>query len=123
MDVHAPIVISAAGIYNTFERLLSKKKPTADKTLLKTRAVRNGFGAMSVYVGLKGTKVEFDLNALMYGPSPTTTLIKSPESSLNWTPPPPALKISHCYSSLSLPPNIKSGRIATRGKPLAQSLP
>ncbi|KAL9967928.1 hypothetical protein ACROYT_G026237 [Oculina patagonica] len=63
VDVHAPVVISAAGIYNTFERLLNEKKPTADKALLKTKAVRHGFGAMSVYVGLKGTKEEFGLKA------------------------------------------------------------
>ena len=63
MDVQAPVVISAAGIYNTFETLLREKKPTADKALLKTKAVRHGFGAMSVYVGLKGTKEELGLNA------------------------------------------------------------
>lgn len=63
MDVHAPLVISAAGIYNTFETLLSDKEAIPDKALLKTKAVRHGFGAMSVYVGLKGTKEDFGLKA------------------------------------------------------------
>lgn len=63
MDVHAPLVISAAGIYNTFETLLSDKEAIPDKALLKTKAVRHGFGAMSVYVGLKGTKEDFRLKA------------------------------------------------------------
>lgn len=63
MDVYAPVVISAAGIYNTYERLLCEKKPVADKSLLKTKAVRHGYGAMSVYVGLKGSKEEFGLKA------------------------------------------------------------
>lgn len=63
MDVHAPVVISAAGIYNTFETLLSDKEAIPDKALLKTKAVRHGFGAMSVYVGLKGTKEDFRLKA------------------------------------------------------------
>ena len=63
MDVYAPVVISAAGIYNTFETLLSDKEAIPDKALLKTKAVRHGFGAMSVYVGLKGTKEDFGLKA------------------------------------------------------------
>lgn len=63
MDVHAPLVISAAGIYNTFETFLSDKEAIPDKALLKTKAVRHGFGAMSVYVGLKGTKEDFRLKA------------------------------------------------------------
>ena len=63
MDVHAPVVISAVGIYNTFETLLSESEALPDKALLKTKAVRHGFGAMSVYVGLKGTKEEFGVKA------------------------------------------------------------
>jgi len=63
VDIHAPVVISAAGIYNTFEKLLLENEAIPEKALLKTKAVRHGFGAMSVYVGLKGTKEEFGLKA------------------------------------------------------------
>lgn len=34
-----------------------------EKALLKSRNVRHGYGAISVYVGLKGTKEEFGLKA------------------------------------------------------------
>lgn len=63
MDIHAPIVISAAGIYNTFETLLHGEHNMPDKALLKTKGVRHGYGALSVYVGLKGTKKDFGLKA------------------------------------------------------------
>ncbi|PFX24730.1 all-trans-retinol 13,14-reductase-like [Stylophora pistillata] len=63
MDIFAPVVISAAGIYNTFETLLRREKPIPDKKLLKSEGVRHGYAAMSVYVGLKGTKEDFGLKA------------------------------------------------------------
>ena len=63
MDIFAPIVISAAGIYNTFETLLRCEEPIPDKKLLKSEGVRHGYAAMSVYVGLKGTKEDFRLKA------------------------------------------------------------
>ena len=63
VDIHAPVVISAAGIYNTFETLLRGEKPIPDKAMLKTKAVRHGYGAISLYVGLKGTKEDFGLKA------------------------------------------------------------
>ena len=63
MDIHAPVVISAAGIYNTFETLLREKSAVHDKSPLKAKGVRHGYGSMSVYVGLKGTKEEFGLKA------------------------------------------------------------
>ena len=63
VDIHAPIVISAAGVYNTFENLLRHKSTVTDNSLLKTKGVRHGYGAMSVYVGLKATKEELGLMA------------------------------------------------------------
>ena len=63
VDIHARVVISAAGIYNTFETLLDEKLTVPEKTLLKSNSVRHGYGAMSVYVGLKGTKEDFGLKA------------------------------------------------------------
>jgi all-trans-retinol 13,14-reductase len=41
--------------------LLREKEAIPEKALLKTKAVRHGFDAMSVYVGLKGTKEESGL--------------------------------------------------------------
>lgn len=63
VDIHARVVISAAGIYNTFETLLDDKRTVPEETLLKSNSVRHGYGAMSVYVGLKGTKEDFGLKA------------------------------------------------------------
>nr|XP_020479141.1 putative all-trans-retinol 13,14-reductase [Monopterus albus] len=77
-EVHAPIVISDAGIFNTFQRFLPphiQDKPEI-KSLLNT--VRHGMGSFLVFVGLDGTKEELgivstnfwiykdnDLNSLM----------------------------------------------------------
>ncbi|XP_077979087.1 all-trans-retinol 13,14-reductase-like [Glandiceps talaboti] len=63
IDLHAPIVISDAGFYNTVERLLPAK--IADKAGYKsiTKDIRHGPGAMSLFVGLKGTKEELGLKA------------------------------------------------------------
>jgi len=51
-EIRAPIVISDAGIFNTFESLL----PQLPKQLTAhVNAVQHGWGGMSVFVGLRGT--------------------------------------------------------------------
>ncbi|XP_078690804.1 all-trans-retinol 13,14-reductase-like [Branchiostoma floridae x Branchiostoma belcheri] len=63
IDIHAPIVISDAGLYNTYQSLLPKEvavKHGLDRVLSK---VRHGVGAVSLFVGLRGTKEELGLKA------------------------------------------------------------
>jgi len=58
--VKAPIVISAAGIYNTYDKLL----PPSLQPLLAPcmEHVRHGMGGISVYIGLRGTAEELGLS-------------------------------------------------------------
>lgn len=63
VDIFAPLVISAAGFYNTYEKLLPPSVSPLNEILPKTKGVRHGVGAMSVYIGLKGSKEELGLKA------------------------------------------------------------
>ncbi len=65
-DIKAPLVISDAGIYNTYEKLLPepiRKTPAIQRALSH---VRHGPGAMSVFVGLDATKEELGVKAQNY---------------------------------------------------------
>ena len=65
-DIKAPLVISDAGIYNTYERLLPpglRKQPQIQKTL---SCVTHGPGAMTVFVGLDATKEELGVKPQNY---------------------------------------------------------
>ena len=63
MDIFAPLVISDAGFYNTFQSLLPEHLSPFTKILSEAKGVRHGVGAMSVYIGLRGTNKELDLKA------------------------------------------------------------
>ena len=63
-DISAPLVISDAGIMNTFKKLLPQdfaRKNFVKRNLLKT--ARNGMALMSIFIGLDGTKEELGLKA------------------------------------------------------------
>ncbi len=63
-DITAPMIISDAGIMNTFNKLLSPsviRHYSIQKNLLSH--ARNGLGLMSVFIGLDGTKEELGLKA------------------------------------------------------------
>ncbi len=61
--VHAPVIISDAGLFNTVQLL-----PEIARTKLSTmtRHVRNGTGGLSVYVGLRGTAKEIGIEGKHY---------------------------------------------------------
>eukprot|EP00794_Sanderia_malayensis_P003298 gene3298-3781_t len=62
-DIKAPIIISDAGIYNTYEKLLPdsmRKLPAIQKSLSH---VKHGPGAMSIFIGLDATKEELGVKA------------------------------------------------------------
>ncbi|XP_064648110.1 all-trans-retinol 13,14-reductase-like [Lineus longissimus] len=62
-DIKAPIVISGAGVVNTFQYLLPKEIATksAIYKLLQRNAVKSGMSMISVFAGLKGTTEELGL--------------------------------------------------------------
>lgn len=61
IEVHAPVVISNAGIFNTFQKFLPQhiqEKPEIQSLL---GMVRHGMGSFLVFVGLDGTKEELGI--------------------------------------------------------------
>uniref|UniRef100_A0A3Q4AV99 Amine oxidase domain-containing protein n=1 Tax=Mola mola TaxID=94237 RepID=A0A3Q4AV99_MOLML len=61
IEVHAPVVISNAGIFNTFQKFLPK--PIQEKTEIQSLLgmVRHGMGSFLVFVGLDGSKEELGI--------------------------------------------------------------
>jgi len=61
MEILAPMVISSAGLYNTFERLLPKE--LADKSYYTQicKDLKPGVAAMNVFLGLNKSKAELGL--------------------------------------------------------------
>ncbi len=62
-EILAPVVISDAGLYNTFETLLPKEVVGTYGIDRLLGRVRHGLGLLSVFVGLDGTKEELGLEA------------------------------------------------------------
>ncbi|KAI4901905.1 hypothetical protein NFI96_013840, partial [Prochilodus magdalenae] len=61
--VHAPIIISDAGIFNTYQKLLPKEVQTMPAIQKQLSLVTHGEAAFSVFLGLDGTKEELGLEA------------------------------------------------------------
>ncbi|XP_006031222.1 all-trans-retinol 13,14-reductase isoform X1 [Alligator sinensis] len=76
VNVFAPIVISDAGIFNTYERLL----PEAARALPGIQAslcmVEHGLGGLTVFIGIVGSKEELGLEATNYYIYPENNLEK-----------------------------------------------
>ncbi|XP_043091596.1 all-trans-retinol 13,14-reductase-like isoform X2 [Puntigrus tetrazona] len=66
VHVHAPIVISDAGIFNTYERLLPKDVQTMPAIQKQLSMVQHGDGGLSIFIGVEGTKEELGLKADNY---------------------------------------------------------
>ncbi|XP_077161971.1 all-trans-retinol 13,14-reductase [Paroedura picta] len=63
MNIFAPVVISDAGIFNTYERLLPEKLRTLPGIQRQLSMVQHGVGGFSVFIGLRGSKEELGLEA------------------------------------------------------------
>uniref|UniRef100_A0ACB8EYW2 Uncharacterized protein n=1 Tax=Sphaerodactylus townsendi TaxID=933632 RepID=A0ACB8EYW2_9SAUR len=63
INVYAPVVISDAGIFNTYERLLPEKLRALPSVQNQLSMVRHGVGGFSVFVGLRGSNEELGLEA------------------------------------------------------------
>uniref|UniRef100_H3B1Q8 Si:ch1073-13h15.3 n=1 Tax=Latimeria chalumnae TaxID=7897 RepID=H3B1Q8_LATCH len=64
--VFAPVVISNAGIFNTYTRLLPQKMQTKPTIQSQLSMVQHGMGSFLVFVGIKGTKEELGLKSTNY---------------------------------------------------------
>ncbi|XP_053574107.1 all-trans-retinol 13,14-reductase [Bombina bombina] len=74
MNIYAPIVISAAGIFNTYEKLLPPELKVIPEIQSQLSRVKHGPGGFSLFVGIKGTKEDLNL--------PATNYIYLPENNL-----------------------------------------
>jgi len=61
VDILAPIIISNAGLYNTFERLLPKSLSSKSYYTDICKTLKPGMAAMSVFVGMNKSGKELDL--------------------------------------------------------------
>ena len=57
------MVVSGAGLYNTYESLLPKEVSPFNSLKSKTRGIQHGWGGLTVFVGLKGSKETLGLKA------------------------------------------------------------
>uniref|UniRef100_A0A8C8JX28 All-trans-retinol 13,14-reductase n=1 Tax=Oncorhynchus tshawytscha TaxID=74940 RepID=A0A8C8JX28_ONCTS len=66
IHVHAPMVISNAGIFNTYQRLLPKELQDMPAIQKQLGMMKNGAGGLSIFLGLTGTKEDLGLKADNY---------------------------------------------------------
>ncbi|XP_067088656.1 all-trans-retinol 13,14-reductase [Osmerus mordax] len=66
VHVRAPMVISNAGIFNTYQKLLPKELQANPAIQKQLSMMKNGEGGLSIFLGLDGTKEELGLKADNY---------------------------------------------------------
>ncbi|XP_038836493.1 all-trans-retinol 13,14-reductase-like [Salvelinus namaycush] len=66
IHVHAPMVISNAGIFNTYQQLLPKELQAMPAIQKQLGMMKHGEGGLSIFLGLTGTKEDLGLKADNY---------------------------------------------------------
>ncbi|NXL86153.1 RETST reductase, partial [Alectura lathami] len=66
VNIFAPIIISDAGIFNTFERLLPEEARALPEIRARLGVAKHGEGGFNVFVGLNGSSQELGLEATNY---------------------------------------------------------
>uniref|UniRef100_A0A3P8RVJ8 All-trans-retinol 13,14-reductase n=1 Tax=Amphiprion percula TaxID=161767 RepID=A0A3P8RVJ8_AMPPE len=66
VHIHAPMVISNAGIFNTYQKLLPKELQAEPAIQKQLGMMKNGEGGLSIFLGLNGTKEDLGLKADNY---------------------------------------------------------
>ncbi|XP_032937043.1 all-trans-retinol 13,14-reductase [Catharus ustulatus] len=66
VDIFAPVIISDAGIFNTYERLLPAAARALPEIQSQLRMVSPGEGGFTVFVGLNGSREELGLEPTNY---------------------------------------------------------
>ncbi|XP_041827381.1 inactive all-trans-retinol 13,14-reductase-like [Melanotaenia boesemani] len=79
IEIYAPVVISNAGIFNTFQKFLPQHIQDNPEVQSLLGMVRHGMGSFLAFVGLNGTKEELDIvstNFWMYKDNDLDTLME-----------------------------------------------
>ncbi|NXI41911.1 RETST reductase, partial [Galbula dea] len=66
VNIFAPIIISDAGIFNTYERLLPAEARALPEIQSQLRMATHGEGGFTVFVGLNGSREELGLEPINY---------------------------------------------------------
>ncbi|KAM6957575.1 all-trans-retinol 13,14-reductase [Aplochiton taeniatus] len=66
VHIHAPMIISNAGIFNTYQTLLPKELQAMPAIQNQLGMMKNGEGGLSIFLGLNGTKEDLGLEADNY---------------------------------------------------------
>ncbi|NXV87990.1 RETST reductase, partial [Calonectris borealis] len=66
VNIFAPVIISDAGIFNTYERLLPAEARALPEIQSQLRMVTHGEGGFTVFVGLNGSREELGLEPTNY---------------------------------------------------------
>nr|XP_020667764.1 all-trans-retinol 13,14-reductase [Pogona vitticeps] len=66
VNICAPVVISDAGIFNTYERLLPEELQVLPEIQMHLSMIHHGIGGLSIFIGLNGSKEELGLEAKNY---------------------------------------------------------
>ncbi|NWT76120.1 RETST reductase, partial [Prunella himalayana] len=66
VDILAPVIISDAGIFNTYERLLPAEARALPEIQSQLQMVTPGEGGFTVFIGLSGSKEELGLEPLNF---------------------------------------------------------
>ncbi|NXG74305.1 RETST reductase, partial [Baryphthengus martii] len=74
VNIFAPVIISDAGIFNTYERLLPAEARVLPEIQSQLRMVTHGEGGFTVFVGVNGSREELGLEPTNYFIYPGTDL-------------------------------------------------
>uniref|UniRef100_A0A3Q0REV8 All-trans-retinol 13,14-reductase n=1 Tax=Amphilophus citrinellus TaxID=61819 RepID=A0A3Q0REV8_AMPCI len=74
VHIHAPMVISNAGIFNTYKKLIPKDLQAMPAIQKQLSMLKHGEGGLSIFMGLNGTKEELGLKADNYWIFPENNL-------------------------------------------------
>ncbi|XP_071497247.1 all-trans-retinol 13,14-reductase-like [Diadema antillarum] len=66
VDIHAPLIISDAGLVNTYQKLLPIETVKKHDLMDKFKGTRTALAGFSLFVGLKGTAEELELPKRQY---------------------------------------------------------
>ncbi|NXA91032.1 RETST reductase, partial [Melanocharis versteri] len=66
VDIFAPVIISDAGIFNTYEKLLPAEARALPEIQSQLSMVTHGEGGFTVFVGLSGSREELGLQPINY---------------------------------------------------------
>ncbi|NXP44429.1 RETST reductase, partial [Heliornis fulica] len=66
VNIFAPIIISDAGIFNTYERLLPAEAQALPEIQAQLRTAAHGEGGFTIFIGLNGSREELGLEPINY---------------------------------------------------------